>query len=296
MEFPGRGIPSVFGGVKMPIKMRWLGTACFEIVLPNRKTLIIDPYLDDSISAPITSDDLKACDFIFLSHGHYDHVLDVGKLAKRFNPKIFCSHVVAGSLMESLGVAPGLITRVKAGEVIREEGLLVEVLEGFHVDFAKEYKRLTGHDLTTGGRDPMAMIKKAIMLVFGSERVPEQFSDWMIKYPQGDQLNFVFDPAGGRRIYMAGSYPDPSIIEAAHRARAYITLLQVLPGNILRGLEEQTANLAMASGCKIVVPQHHDPLLEGAKKTDLTELKRILAEKADIIFKEFVPGKWYDFD
>ncbi len=114
--------------------------------------------------------------------------------------------------------------------------------------------------------------------------------------PVLNEMNFVFDPAGGRRIYMAGSYPDPSIIEAAHRARAYITLLQVLPGNILRGLEEQTANLAMASGCKIVVPQHHDPLLEGAKKTDLTELKRILAEKADIIFKEFVPGKWYDFD
>jgi hypothetical protein len=43
------------------------------------------------------------------------------------------------------------------------------------------------------------------------------------------------------------------------------------------------------------VPQHHDPLLPGAKETDLSELKRILAEKTDIVFQELVPGEWYNF-
>ena len=46
----------------MAIQMRWLGTACFEIVLPNGKTLIIDPYLDDSVSAPISSDEVRGCE------------------------------------------------------------------------------------------------------------------------------------------------------------------------------------------------------------------------------------------
>lgn len=279
----------------MAIEMRWLGTACFEIVLPNKKTLIIDPYLDDSVNAPITSDEVKGCDYIFLTHGHYDHVLDVGKLANRFEPKIFCSDVVATSLTEHQGVSPESITQVKAGEIIREQGLVVEVLKGFHVDFAKEYKRVTGQDLTEEGPDSMTTIKKAIIALFGSDRVPERLSDWMSRYPQGEQLNFVFDPVGGRRIYMAGSYPAPSIIEMAKKAKAHITLLQVMPGNILRGIEEQTANLAIASGCGIVVPQHHDPLLEGAKRTDLTALKRIFAGKTDITFQEFVPGKWYNF-
>lgn len=280
----------------MAIEMRWLGTACFEIVLPNKKTLIIDPYLDNSVNAPITSDEVKGCDYIFLTHGHYDHVLDVGKLANRFKPKIFCSDVVATSLMEHQGLSPESITQVKAGEIIREEGLKVEVLEGSHVNFAKEYKRVTGQDLTEEGPDSMTMFKKAIIALFGSDRVPEQFVDWMSRYPQGEQLNFVFDPVGGRRIYMAGSYPAPSILEVAKKAKAHITLLQVLPGNILRGLEEQTANLAIASGCQVVVPQHHDPLLEGAKRTDLTALKRIFTGKTDITFQELVPGKWYNFD
>ena len=155
---------------------------------------------------------------------------------------------------------------------------------------------MTGQDLTEDGPGSMTTIKKAIIALFESDRVPERFVDWMSRYPQGEQLNFVFDPVGGRRIYMAGSYPAPSILEVAKKAKAHITLLQVLPGNILRGLEEQTANLAIASGCQVVVPQHHDPLLEGAKRTDLTALKRIFTGKTDITFQELVPGKWYNFD
>ena len=280
----------------MSITMRWLGTACFEIVIPNKQTIVIDPFLDDSVSAPITSDEIEGCDYIFLTHGHYDHVLDVGKLAERFNPKIFCSDVAAASLKEFQGVSPALITEVKAGEVIHEEALTVEILKGLHVDFNKEYKRITGDDLTFNEADPMDVIKKAVHVVFGTNNLPDQFGEWMAQYPQGDQLNFVFDLLNDKRIYMAGSYPDPNIIEVAQRAEAYITLLQVLPGRTLRGLEQQTASLAMASGCKIVIPQHYDPLFEGSELTDLTELKRILEEKTDIAFQELVPGRWYSFD
>jgi len=278
------------------IEMRWLGTACFEIVMPNKKTLMIDPYLDDSVSAPITSDEIKACDYIFLTHGHYDHVLDVGKLAERFKSRVFCSDMVATALIEHQNVSPERINRVKPGQIIHEEGLRVEVLKGYHVDFAKEYKRVTGQDLVVGGPDPMGEMKKAVADLFGSDRFPEQLEEWMRWYPQGEQLNFVFDPPGGRRIYMAGSYPEPSIIEVAKQAKAHITLLQVLPGNILPGLEEQTASLAIASGCQIAVPQHHDPLMDGAKRADLTQLKEIFTKRTDIAFRELIPGKWYIFE
>ena len=36
----------------MVTKMRWLGTACFEIVLPDNQTIVIDPYVDDSVNSP----------------------------------------------------------------------------------------------------------------------------------------------------------------------------------------------------------------------------------------------------
>jgi hypothetical protein len=140
------------------------------------------------------------------------------------------------------------------------------------------------------------MIKDALRVMLGTDLVPDRFDYWMSKYRQGEQLNYVFEPDGGRRIYMAGSYPDPSVINEAKRANAYITLLQVLPGNTVNGMEGQIADLALASGCSIVVPQHHDPLFPGSKETDLSELKRILTEKSNLTFLEFVPGEWYNFD
>ncbi len=280
----------------MSFKLRWLGTACFEIVLPNNQTVVIDPYVDDSVSAPIRSEQFNACHYIFITHGHYDHVLDVGKLARRFNPEIFCSDVAAHSLIEVQGVDPERITRIKRGDPIERQGLKVDVLEGFHVDFASEYQRLTGHGLPESATGPMSAVKEALKVMLGTDRVPEQFEEWMARYPGGEQLNFVFEPAGGKRVYMAGTYPHPAIIEAAKAARAYITLLQVLPGNTVHGMEEQIVSLAIASGCRIVVPQHHDPLFQGSKQTDLSELKRIMAEKSNIDFQEFVPGKWYVYD
>jgi len=280
----------------MSFRMRWLGTACFEIVLPNKKTLVTDPYVDDSVSAPVTSEEFEGCDYIFITHGHYDHVLDVGKLAKRFSPKIFCSDVTASSLIEHQQVDPQLLCTVAAGDVVHENGLIVEVLQGLHVDFAREYRRLTGRELEERATEPVVIVKDALRVMLGTDSVPEQFEEWMTKYPQGKQLNFVFEPAAGKRVYMAGSYPDSSVIEVARRANAYMTLLQVLPGNTVHGMEGQIAELALASGCKIVVPQHHDPLFEGSKETDLSELKRILAEKSDMIFLEFVPGEWYTFE
>ena len=280
----------------MSLRLRWLGTACFEILLPEGRTIVIDPYVDDAVGAPITSDQFENCDYIFITHGHYDHVLDVGKLAARFQPKIFCNAEAQDSLIHHQGVDPALIYPVKAGDLIREEGLVVEVVRGVHVDFSSEYRRLTGRELLDGSSDMDSLIKRALKVMLGTDLVPGKLKEWMDLYPPGEQLNFVFDPAGGKRIYMAGSYPDAGLIEVAKNTNAYIMLLQVLPGEGLRGLEEQTARFAIASGCKIVVPQHHDPLIEGATVPDLSPLKKILAEESAIIFQEFVPGEWYFYE
>jgi len=280
----------------MSFRLRWLGTACFEILLPNGRTIVIDPYVDDAVGAPITSDQFEHCDYIFITHGHYDHVLDAGKLAARFKPKIFCNEETQHSLIEHQGVDPALIHPVRPGDLIREEGLTVEVVRGVHVDFSFQYKRMTGQDLFDGSSDMDFLIKRAMKVMLGTDLVPEKLKEWMDLYPQGEQLNFVFDPQGGKRIYMAGSYPDPGLIETAKKANAHITLLQVLPGEGLKGLEEQTARFAIASGCKIAVPQHHDPLVEGATVPDLTLLKKILARESTILFQEFVPGQWYAYE
>ena len=44
--------------------------------------LLVDPFLDDSPTAPIKADAAKA-DFILITHGHFDHIADAVKIAKR---------------------------------------------------------------------------------------------------------------------------------------------------------------------------------------------------------------------
>lgn len=275
-----------------PLRMRWLGTACFEIVLPNGKTLVIDPFVDDSVSSPITSDQFEGCDYLFLTHGHYDHILDAGKLAARFNPIIYCSQLVSESLAVHLGVNSDQVRTVTAGDIVRVNGMTIEVIQGTHVEFISDYKRLTGKEF-----QPETPVKEAIettiTMTFETDWRPPRIEEWMAKFPQGEQLNYVFEPDQGPRVYMAGTRPDPNQIKIAGDVQADITLLQVPPANALKGLEKSTADLAIASGCRVCVPQHHDPLLKGAKKTDLGTLKTLLS---GIRFQELVSGKWYVFD
>lgn len=276
----------------MQIEMRWLGTACFEIVIPNGKTLVIDPYVDDSVSAPISSDEFEGCDYLFLTHGHYDHILDAGKLAARFDPTIYGNQAACKSLEAHLGVNPDRIRPVTVGDTIMKNDLTIKVLQGTHVDFKDEYKRMMGTDITPEA-PVMEAVEAVIQKTFETDWRPPLIDEWMEKFPPGEQLNYIFEIEDGPRIFMAGTRGDPEQIEIAKTARADITLLQVPPSNALKGLEKSTADLAIASNCKVCIPQHHDPLLKGAKKTDLRKLKILLS---DMMLQEMVPGKWYVFN
>lgn len=65
----------------MTIELTWLGHGCWSIDT-GKHILLVDPFLDDSPSAPIKSDQVKA-DFVLVSHGHFDHVADAAKIAQR---------------------------------------------------------------------------------------------------------------------------------------------------------------------------------------------------------------------
>ena len=84
----------------MAIKLRWLGWACFEIVLPSGKVLLTDPFIDYSNTAPIKSSELTGADYIALTHTHFDHCTDVGTIVKKFHSKVICSSSIAGPLAE----------------------------------------------------------------------------------------------------------------------------------------------------------------------------------------------------
>src|SRR5512140_690770 len=65
----------------MSIRVTWLGHACF-LITHNCVNLLIDPFLTGNPTAAENAETILA-DFIFVSHGHGDHVGDTVAIAKR---------------------------------------------------------------------------------------------------------------------------------------------------------------------------------------------------------------------
>jgi len=76
----------------MATKVRWLGHNCWSIITGG-KTLLLDPFLNDSPSAPVKADAVAA-DYILVSHGHFDHVSDAAAIAKRTGATVVANYEI----------------------------------------------------------------------------------------------------------------------------------------------------------------------------------------------------------
>lgn len=63
------------------VKVRFHGHACFSLSTPEH-TLVIDPWFTDNPLADLEAKDIN-CDYILVTHGHFDHLGDAVSIAKR---------------------------------------------------------------------------------------------------------------------------------------------------------------------------------------------------------------------
>ena len=76
------------------MKLRYFSHSSFQITSDAGQVILIDPFLDDNPTAPVSSADVVA-DFIVLTHAHGDHVGDAFKIAARTNPLFICVNELA---------------------------------------------------------------------------------------------------------------------------------------------------------------------------------------------------------
>lgn len=65
----------------MSVKVTWYSHACF-LIESNGTKLLTDPFITGNPLTPVRADNVEA-DYIFVSHGHGDHVGDTVAIAKR---------------------------------------------------------------------------------------------------------------------------------------------------------------------------------------------------------------------
>ena len=100
-----------FAGVALAdqVEVLWLGHATFRITSTTGKVIVIDPFLKRNPRAPAKYKDLKALgkvDLILVTHGHGDHVSDLGELASMTGATVVINFELGNNLV-ALGMLDG---------------------------------------------------------------------------------------------------------------------------------------------------------------------------------------------
>ncbi len=72
------------------MKLTYYGHSCFAVDIKGKK-ILFDPFITPNEQAKKVNVDEIAADYIFLSHGHEDHVADCVRIAARTGAKVVCA-------------------------------------------------------------------------------------------------------------------------------------------------------------------------------------------------------------
>ncbi len=87
-------------------RLRFFGVAAYELVTPDGKHILIDPFIDDNPGSPVTSGNLEQVDLILVSHAAYDHLGDTEAIARRTGAPVICGGEVTPRARDADGRFP----------------------------------------------------------------------------------------------------------------------------------------------------------------------------------------------
>lgn len=227
----------VAGPPRVGVRVTYLGTNAY--LLESRdSTLLVDPYFSRmrlwravfNLRATSQPDVIaqhlgnRRIDAILVTHGHFDHCLDVPEIMHRSGAKLVASRTSV-QLVEACGVAPARCLPVAGGSALRVGGARVRVLAAQHdqifgwVPFDGPPRRLP----------------------------PRRAGDWVC----GEPIAFLIE-MGGQRIYIdSGGQPGapPTIREPINLA---------ILGVALPDSRARFPQMLAALRPRYVLPSHQD--------------------------------------
>ncbi len=100
------------------MELTWWGTAGFQVNTSGH-LFLIDPYLSRNATArpkqALVPSAISRADQIFVSHGHFDHILDIPAIAAQTDCKVYCCPVAAKTLIQK-GLKTDQIQEIMAGQ------------------------------------------------------------------------------------------------------------------------------------------------------------------------------------
>lgn len=254
------------------IRLRWFNDACYEIGLPNGKGILIDPYITHSKYQRLPAEAVEAAEYIFISHTHFDHVMDLGAISTRFDSRIFVGQISGVELARQYDVPGYRMNLCAPGDCFEMEDFTLECFRGRHTKLGDFDRPSQWPDnIRKDGLDSETML----LNMLGSY----EYMIYLLTLPDHTRL----------MIWGGGATPDAAA--QAKRFQPHISIAQ-LP----RETPGQIARLYAAIGGQFIFPHHHDGYLasgeEGTRFIQETiEKTAQLAPQTTIVLPE--KGKWY---
>ncbi len=220
------------------MEIQWLGTAGFKIKFQDQ-VILLDPYLSRNKEAtpvqPLGPQDMDGASHIFISHGHFDHLMDVPLIASRTQAMVHCSSDTADFLEKKMGLGREQIQEISTdNQEHRFETFNARAHFSRHVKFDKKLLFST--------------------LAKMNFKIP-RYLPLFLKYPCGQVLSWQFSLGGKTILFFgsAGSSPD----ELARLEREPIDILLVpLQGH--SDICDIAARYVKILHPKLVIPHHQD--------------------------------------
>ena len=112
------------------VEITWLGHASVRIRLDDGTTVLVDPWLEGNPARPESEFEQTGIDAIYVTHGHFDHMLGVDSVARSNDAAVFAIHELADHFERS-GLE-NVAGSNKGGSVEGPGGIVATLVDACH--------------------------------------------------------------------------------------------------------------------------------------------------------------------